>query len=132
MKLTKTLIVSALASLVIIGGVALSLNQDTQKTDQSKETTDAKQEKQEKRTRTDITYTAKEGKTSLEQLRLEADGVVTKQSEYGEYVDTIEGHVGGTDGYYWSFYVDGTMSDVGAGSYTQKGGETIQWKFQKL
>lgn len=84
------------------------------------------------RHRTDITYTAKAGETSLDQLKREVDSIVTKQSDYGEYVDTIEGYIGGTDGKYWSFYVDGTMSAVGAGSYIQKGGETIQWKFQKL
>lgn len=84
------------------------------------------------RTRTEITYTAKTGITSLEQLKDEADTVVVKDSEYGKYVDSIEGHVGGVDGKYWSFYVDGEMSEVGAGSYTQKGGEKIVWKYQKL
>lgn len=80
----------------------------------------------------DITYTATAGISSLEQLKHEASDVVTKQSSYGEYVDSIEGYAGGTDGKYWSFYVDGAMSDVGANSYIQKGGEHIEWKFQKL
>ena len=84
------------------------------------------------RTRTVITYTAKAGDTSMVQLKREADKVITQQSEYGEFVDSIEGHKGGTDGKYWSFYIDGEMASVGAGSYTQKGGEVIEWKFQKL
>jgi len=84
------------------------------------------------RNRIEITYPAKAGETSLDQLKQEADNVITKQSAYGEYVDSIEGHKGGTDEKYWSFYIDGTMATVGAGSYTQKGGETIEWKFQKL
>lgn len=82
--------------------------------------------------RTEITYTAKAGLTSLAQLQDEASEVIIKESEFGQYVDSIEGHQGGTDGKYWSFYVDGQMSEVGAGSYTQKGGEVIEWKFQKL
>lgn len=82
--------------------------------------------------RDDITYTATAGISSLEQLKHEASNVITKQSSYGEYVDSIEGYAGGTDGKYWSFYVDGVMSDVGANSYIQKGGEHIEWKFQKL
>lgn len=84
------------------------------------------------RNRTEITYTAKAGDTSLAQLKREADNVNTEQSEYGEYVDSIEGHKGGTDGKYWSFYVDGKMAEVGASNYTQKGGEKIEWRFQKL
>jgi len=82
--------------------------------------------------RTEITYAAEPGITSLEQLKREASDVVTQQSEYGEYIESIEGYKGGDEGKYWSFYVDGVMSDVGAGSYTQKGGEEIVWKFQKL
>ena len=61
--------------------------------------------------RTEITYTAKAGMTSLEQLQQEADQVVIEDSEFGKYVDSIEGHKGGTDGKYWSFYVNGKMSD---------------------
>jgi len=79
-----------------------------------------------------ISYTAKSGISSLAQLKQEAKGVVTVQSSYGEYVDTIGSHKGGTDGKYWSFYIDGKLSDVGAGTYIQKGGEKIVWKFQKL
>jgi len=81
---------------------------------------------------TDIRYTAEAGISSLAQLKQEAKDVVTVESSYGEYVDAIGTHKGGTDGNYWSFYVDGSLSEVGAGSYIQKGGEVIEWKFQKL
>jgi len=84
------------------------------------------------RTRTEITYTAYAGFTSLEQLQNEADDVIVKDSEYGKYVDSIEGHQGGVDSKYWSFYIDGELSQVGAGAYVQKGGEQIEWKFQRL
>ncbi len=86
----------------------------------------------EQRHRIVITYQAKAGETSLDQLKLEADNVITKDSEYGEYVDSIEGNKSGIDGKYWSFYIDGTMATVGAGSYVQNGGEAIEWKYQKL
>lgn len=82
--------------------------------------------------RTEISYEAKPSMTSLQQLRDEVKDVTVTSSKYGEYVAAIEGHKGGDEGKYWSFYVDGKMSDVGAGSYVQKGGEKIVWKFQKL
>lgn len=82
--------------------------------------------------RTEITYGARAGITSLEQLRSEAKNVITTESEYGQLVDSIEGHRNGTDGKYWSFYVNGEMAQVGADAYTQKEGDLVEWKFQKL
>ena len=84
------------------------------------------------RTRTEISYIAKPNMTSLAQLKSEADDVVIKHSQYGNYVDSIESHKGGSEGgKYWSFYINGKLSTVGADSYTQKGGEKIVWKIQK-
>lgn len=79
-----------------------------------------------------ISYTAVSDKTSLDQLKETTPNVQTKTTEYGEYVDTIGSLVGGTDGKYWTFYIDGEMASVGAGSYIQKGGEKIEWKFVNL
>ena len=79
-----------------------------------------------------VSYVAVEGKTSLEQLKELTTSAQTKTTEYGEYVDAINSLVGGTDGKYWSFYIDGTLASVGAGSYIQKGGEKIEWKFENL
>lgn len=90
------------------------------------------QTKPSARTRTYISYIADSGMTSLQQLFKEADDVITEESEFGEYVASIEGHKGGTDGKYWSFYIDGKLSNVGADTYIQKGQEKIEWKFQKL
>lgn len=80
---------------------------------------------------TTISYTAKAGMTALAQLKQVAS-VVTKTSSYGEYVDSIGGLKGGTDGKYWSFYIDGSLATEGAGAYTSKGGEKIEWKFEKM
>lgn len=79
-----------------------------------------------------VSYTGKKGVTALVQLKETADGVVTKSSSYGDYVDGIGERKGGTDGKYWSFYVDGKMASVGAGAYVSKGGEKIEWKFEKV
>ena len=76
-----------------------------------------------------VTFTAKRGENVLAQLKQHAS-VVTKDSAYGPYVDAINGVVGGTNGKYWSFYVDGKMADKGAADYVTTGGETIQWKFE--
>lgn len=82
--------------------------------------------------RTEISYSATPGISALQQLRSEAEDVVVLESEYGQLIDSIEGHKGGADGKYWSFYVNGEMAQVGAGDYVQKKGDVIEWKFQKL
>jgi hypothetical protein len=76
-----------------------------------------------------ISFTAEPDKNVLEQLTAHAV-VETKDSQYGAYVDSINGKKGGDDGKYWVFYVDGQMAQVGAEAYTTKGGELIEWKFE--
>jgi hypothetical protein len=78
---------------------------------------------------THLSYSGVEGKTALELLKAKAT-IVTKQSAYGEYVDSINGVKGGTNNKYWTFYVNGTMAQVGADTYKTKGGDTIEWKFE--
>lgn len=95
-------------------------------------TTTQSQTENKKVDQTTISYDAKPGITSLQQLKDENKGVVTESSQYGEYVSAIGDYKGGDDGKYWSFYVDGKLSDVGAGTYVQNGNEKIVWKFQKL
>ena len=77
-----------------------------------------------------VTFTGQKDKTVLEQLQAEADSVDIKESSYGPYVDSINGVVGGTDGKYWTFYVDGQMANIGAAEYKTKGGEKVEWKFE--
>lgn len=79
---------------------------------------------------TNVQYVAIKGQTILAQLLTKAE-VVTKDSSYGTFVDSINGVRGGTDGKYWVFYVDGKMADKGADAYVAVGGEVIEWKFEK-
>lgn len=82
----------------------------------------------EEKTTDHITYQGEDGKTALELLKARED-VQTETSEFGELVTTINGQDGGGEKY-WIFYVGGEMSSVGAGDYTTKTGETIEWKLQ--
>ena len=79
-----------------------------------------------------ISYVGKKDSTALAQLKEQTEGVTTKPSSFGEYVDSIGAYRGGQDGKYWRFYVDGKMASVGASTYVSKGGETIEWKFEKV
>jgi hypothetical protein len=76
-----------------------------------------------------VSYKGEEGKTALELLKATAT-VVTKDSSYGPYVDSINGVKGGTNGKYWTFYINGQKAQVGAGAYATKSGDNIEWKFE--
>ncbi|HTH72352.1 MAG TPA: DUF4430 domain-containing protein [Candidatus Pristimantibacillus sp.] len=76
-----------------------------------------------------LTYNGVDGKNALDLLKANAT-VVTKDSSYGPYVDTINGVKGGTDGKYWAFYVNGNLAQVGAADYQTKTGDKIEWKFE--
>lgn len=78
---------------------------------------------------TRVSYAGVTGKTALELLQTKAE-VVTKDSAYGPYVDSINGSKGGTDGKYWAFYVNGKMAEIGAHAYVTNAGDTIEWKFE--
>lgn len=91
-------------------------------------TTTAK-ETSEVKVATIVEFTAVKDQTVLEQLQTQAE-VEVKDSQYGPYVDSVNGVKGGTDNKYWSYYVDGQMANIGAGEYTTKGGEKILWKFE--
>lgn len=130
-KLIKILLIVA-GVLLISAGAVFAVNSL-----QPDDTTPAQTDSQEQATATESTldkveYTATAEGSALDQLLAINDSVVTVESEMGVYVDSINGLAGGTDGKYWSFYVDGEMAAVGAADYQPKGGETIEWVFQKL
>lgn len=135
MKRPQNKLLIALAILITFGlGLWLVLTQINTNPPSKSQSTPLQSETTEtpKAGRIEISYSAEPGISSLEQLKKEARDVVVLNSEYGKFVDSIEGHKGGTEGKYWSFYVNSKMSEVGADSYIQKEGDTIEWKFQKL
>lgn len=136
-KSNNRLLIGLIAIIVVIGLTigALALYQANQDSTAPAPASDSQQPAESATSefgRTEISYEATAGITSLEQLKLEAEDVVVSESEYGELVESIEGHKSGTDGNYWSFYVNGEMAQVGAGAYVQEEGDVIEWKFQKL
>lgn len=76
-----------------------------------------------------VRYTATRGRNVLEQLKDHAQ-VETKDSDFGAYVDAINGIKGGTDNKYWMFYVNDELSKIGAADFITAGGETIEWRFE--
>lgn len=126
-KYKQLIVGSGIAVVILLGGVLLLSSLARQQEAQIRQTASSSTQ------RTDyVSYTAQKDTTALAQLKRVASGVITKSSSFGEYVQSIGTLKGGDGGKYWSFYVNGKMASVGAGSYVAKGGEKIEWKFEKI
>lgn len=120
-SLSRTKLVSAAIPLIIIGvgivGAVTSQNATPKPviTTQNSQTTEVK-------------YKGIDGQSALDLLKKHAS-VLTKHYSFGELVTAING-TEGNGPKYWSFYINGKLSDVGASSYTTHSGDTIEWKLQ--
>jgi len=129
---TKKPITFIIAGLVILAGLTaagLHITNDTPGPPAKTVATTAADSAKVKASSTVVEFTAVKDKTILAQLKTHAE-VGVKDSQYGPFVDSINGVKSGTSGKYWSYYVDGQMANVGAGEYMAKGGEKIVWKFE--
>ncbi len=77
-----------------------------------------------------IAYDCNEGQTVLNILKEKAD-VKTQDSDYGVFVDEINGTTNNNGGF-WIYYVNGEMGQVGADQYSCKADDKVEWRFEKL
>lgn len=55
--------------------------------------------------------------------------IETKKYEFGTIVNQLGDKVGGTDGKYWLYSVNGKDANIGADQYKLEGGELISFRF---
>lgn len=70
----------------------------------------------------------------LRQINIQNPKLKLVTKDYVGMGTLVEGMVGkdnGTDGKYWTYYVNGEMAQVGAGNYVIKDNDQIEWKFFK-
>jgi len=64
----------------------------------------------------------------------EHEGFLVKTTYYGNYdslfVDSIGAYVGGQDGKYWQYYMNGVYASLGADKQIVKNGDIIEWRFE--
>lgn len=78
-----------------------------------------------------ISYSGEEGKNALELLKSKYKVETQNYSGMGEFVKSINGITPGQDSF-WSFYVNGQISQVGAGAYQTKSADKIEWRIEKV
>lgn len=77
-----------------------------------------------------INYDCNEGQTVLSVLEEKAE-IKIQNSDYGVYVDEINGAANGDNGF-WIYYVNSEMGQVGADQYQCKTDDKIEWRFEQL
>ena len=78
-----------------------------------------------------VAYDCQPGQTVFDLLQKNAGGVEVKEYPFGNLVTTIKGLQGGTDGKFWTYFVDGQSATVSADSYQCQNSEKVEWKFEK-
>jgi len=77
---------------------------------------------------TEISYKGQSGVDALTLLKEHAS-VEVKHYSFGDLVTSINGSAGNGPKY-WTFYINGKESVVGAGAYTTKNSDILDWKLQ--
>ena len=84
------------------------------------------------------TLVAYPGDTAFSLLKRssEKNGFSLKYTYYEQFdstlINSINNVVGGTDGKYWQYYVNGQLPMVGADKYAISNGASIEWRFEVL
>ncbi len=76
-----------------------------------------------------IVYEGEDGKTALELLEEIAESVVTKGQGDELLVTAVNGIVGGTEGRYWLYYVNGEAALIAASRMNTVEGDSVEWLF---
>jgi len=55
----------------------------------------------------------------------------TKEYEFGTAVEGIGGKIGGAEGKYWLYYINGQMANVGVDAQAVQAGDKLEFKYEK-
>ena len=80
--------------------------------------------------KTTLSIKAQTGETILDILQ-KSTQLETKQTSFGEMVESIDGIKNGTDGKYWIYYVNNQPATVGAGDFKAEADQKILWRLEK-
>ena len=75
-----------------------------------------------------ISYQGQNGVDALSLLKKHAD-ISVKHYSFGDLVTSIDGSAGNGPTY-WTFYINGKESSVGAGAYITKDSDKLKWVLQ--
>lgn len=78
-----------------------------------------------------LSYQVKENTTALALLKTSHQVETKDYGSLGEMVVSIDGVAARVD-QFWAFYVNGKLSNVGAGSYILKNNDKIEWKLNSV
>jgi hypothetical protein len=78
-----------------------------------------------------VSYKGEEGKKALTILKSSYQVETQTFAGAGEFVTAING-IKGDSKNFWAFYVNGKQAEVGAGQYTTKSSDLIEWKYEAI
>ena len=77
-----------------------------------------------------VSYQGVEGQNAFELLKA-SHQVEFTHYDFGDFVTSING-VAADEDHFWSFYINGAQSQVGASAYVTKSSDLIEWKLEEI
>jgi len=77
-----------------------------------------------------FTYDGQEDKTALDILKTKAN-IKVQESSIGTFITSIN-DVANSQDHFWLFYVNGSLSSMGADQYHTKTGDKIEWRYELI
>lgn len=78
-----------------------------------------------------ITYNCVAGRTVFDLLQSQTSDLEVKEYSFGKLVTSINHLTNGTDGKYWTYFVDDKSASVSADNYKCRDSEKVEWGFGK-
>lgn len=78
-----------------------------------------------------IAYRGVQGKTALALLQQQHHVITKTYKDFGDMVTSIDGRAADSK-HFWSFYVNGKQSQVGAGAYQTQASDHLSWKLEAM
>jgi hypothetical protein len=78
-----------------------------------------------------FSFNAQDHKTAMDMLKSSYQVQTKSFGSGGEFVESIE-NMKPDSKHFWAFYVNGKLSNVGAGTYELKDGDGVEWKMETI
>lgn len=124
-------IIKSLLVVSVLVFIAASCNPLQKKTEVQQQNITVSQNVEKLSTLQVFNYQASEKKTALDMLKASHEVKTKSFGDAGEFVEAINGTAPDAK-HFWAFYVNGQSSNVGAGSYELKDGDSIEWKLEEI
>lgn len=124
-------LIAGLLIIIVIGAAGWLMNKKKTASNSPDISTPTTQQNSESAQNDIISYNGKDGIDALTILK-ENHTVESSTSEYGAFVNSIDGKAADSNTTFWAFYINGAMANQAADKTITKNTDKIEWKLTPI